>query len=208
MLTSANRPIVTPMQTVLTILVVTALVARFGTEVLAGYGIGSRLEFLLVPIVFAIGVACVPLVGMAIGAGLIERARRVAWTGAVLAGLLLGALGILVALAPQLWTGLFTKSPAVLEAAHSYLRWVGPSFGPFGLGLCLYFAAQGSGKVLGPVLAGTARLAVVALGGWLLMSQGAEAWTMYALIALGLLVYGVGSALGVYLTRWGPVVGR
>lgn len=197
-----------PVQTVLTVLVVTAVVARFGTEVLAGYGIGSRLEFLLVPIAFAIGVSCIPLVGMAIGAGQVVRARRVAWTGAVLAGLLLGALGVLVALAPQLWTGLFTKSPAVLEAAHNYLRWVGPTFGPFGVGLCLYFASQGSGKVLGPVLAGTGRLAVVAIGGWLLMSQGAEAWTMYALIALGLLVYGLGSALGVYLTRWGPVAKR
>ena len=199
---------IAPVQTVLTILVVTALVARFGTEVLAGYGIGSRLEFLLVPIVFAIGVACIPLVGMAIGAGQVARARRVAWTGGVLAGVLLGILGVLVALAPQLWTGLFTKSPAVLEAAHNYLRWVGPSFGPFGLGLCLYFASQGSGKVLGPVLAGTARLAVVAGGGWLLMSHGAEAWSMYALIALGLVVYGLGSCLGVYLTRWGPPVGR
>ena len=74
-----------PLQTVLTVLVLTALVARFGAEALAGYGIGARLEFLLVPIVFAVGVASVPMVGMAIGARDVARARRVAWTAAGLA---------------------------------------------------------------------------------------------------------------------------
>ena len=66
----------------LTVLILTKLVASFGTEALAGYGIGARLEFLLVPIVFAVGVASVPMVGMAIGAGDVARARQVAWTAA------------------------------------------------------------------------------------------------------------------------------
>ena len=44
-----------PFQVVLTVLILTRLVAGFGTEALAGYGIGARLEFLLVPIVFAVG---------------------------------------------------------------------------------------------------------------------------------------------------------
>ena len=52
---------VSPLQSVATVLVVTALVSRFGTEMLAGYGIGARLEFLLVPITFAIGVASVDI---------------------------------------------------------------------------------------------------------------------------------------------------
>ena len=69
-----------PLQTVLTILIFTKILAGFGTETLAGYGMGSRLEFLLTPIAFAFGVASVPMVGMAIGAGLVARARQVAWT--------------------------------------------------------------------------------------------------------------------------------
>ena len=68
-----------PFQVVLTVLILTRLVAGFGTEALAGYGIGARLEFLLVPIVFAVGVASVPMVGMAMGARDIARARR--WRG-------------------------------------------------------------------------------------------------------------------------------
>ena len=64
--------------------------ASFGTETLAGYGIGARLEFLLVPIVFAVGVASVPMVGMAVGAGNVARARQVAWTAAGAAAIAVG----------------------------------------------------------------------------------------------------------------------
>ena len=73
-----------PLQSVLTIVIFTHMLAEFGTEVLAGYGIGARLEFMLTSIAFAVGVASVPMVGMAIGAGQIARARRIAWiAGAV-----------------------------------------------------------------------------------------------------------------------------
>lgn len=191
------------LQTVLTILIVTGLIARFGTEALAGYGIGVRLEFLLIPITFAVGVACVPLVGMAIGAGNVARARKVAWTGSLLAAGLVGAVGMLVALWPDLWAARFTDQPPVLDAARSYLRWAAPCYAFLGLGMCLYFASQGSGKLLGPVLAGTLRLLVVGAGGWWLLQVGAPAWTMFALIGAGLVAYGSATALSVWLTRWG-----
>src|SRR5262245_6503235 len=93
-----------PLQSVVTVLILTRLVAGFGTEVLAGYGIGARLEFLLVPIVFAVGVACVPMVGMAIGARDVVRARRVAWTAGAVAAVAVGTIGLIVALAPPLWS--------------------------------------------------------------------------------------------------------
>src|SRR4051794_25327543 len=54
-----------PLQSVLTISIFTHLLAQFGTEVLAGYGIGARLEFMLTSIAFAVGIASVPMVGMA-----------------------------------------------------------------------------------------------------------------------------------------------
>ena len=57
-----------PLQSVLTISIFTYMLASFGTEILAGYGIGARLEFMLTSIAFAVGIATVPMVGMAIGA--------------------------------------------------------------------------------------------------------------------------------------------
>jgi putative MATE family efflux protein len=192
-----------PLQTVLTILVLTRLVASFGTNALAGYGIGTRLEFLLVPIAFAIGVASVPLVGMAIGAGLIARARRVAWVASAVAFAGLTVLGLMLALWPDVWSQLFTQDPVVLQSAATYFQWVGPGYGLFGLGLCLYFSSLGAGQAVGPVLAGTVRLLVVAVGGWMLAQAQAEPWTIFALAGAGMAVYGAAMAAIVHLTPWG-----
>ena len=192
-----------PLQTVLAILIFTKIIAGFGTEMLAGYGMGSRLEFLLTPIAFAFGVASVPMVGMAMGAGLIARARRVAWAAAAAAGLTLGVVGLIVAVNPELWVSLFTSDAGVTAAAYSYFALAGPAFGFFGVGVCLYFSSQGAAKVGGPVLAGTARLLLVGLGGWWLASSGAPAWTLFALVGAAMVVYGLGTALSVYLARWG-----
>ena len=192
-----------PLQTVLTVLIFTKILAGFGTETLAGYGMGSRLEFLLTPIAFAFGVASVPMVGMAMGAGLVTRARQAAWTAGAAAGITLGVIGLVVAVMPSLWIALFTSDPGVTAAASSYFAWAGPAFGFFGMGACLYFSSQGAAKVGGPVIAGTARLLLVGGGGWLLASTGAPAWTLFALVGAAMVVYGLGTALSIRLTRWG-----
>src|ERR1700710_2362135 len=155
-----------PLQTVITILIFTKIIAGFGTETLAGYGMGSRLEFLLIPIAFAFCFPPVPMVGMAIGAGLVARARQVAWTAGAASALSVGLVGLVVVLKPSLWVSLFTSDPRVSAAAYSYFAWAGPAFGFFGLGVCLYFSSQGAAKVGGPVLASTGRLLTVAIGGW------------------------------------------
>ena len=187
----------------LAVLIFTGLVARLGVGPLAGYGIGQRLEFLLIPIAFGIGVAAVPMVGMAIGAGQVERARRVAWTAGAVSAVNLGLVGAFVALVPQAWAGLFTSDASVLAPAHDYLRLAGPAFPFFGLGLTLYFASQGSGKVLGPVLASTLRLVVVAAAGAWLVSHSAPPQHYFLLVAAAMVVYGLSTAAAVWLTPWG-----
>jgi Na+-driven multidrug efflux pump len=169
---------------------------------LAGYGMGSRLEFLLTPIAFAFGVASVPMVGMAMGAGLVTRARQVAWTAGAAAAITVGAIGLIVAAMPSLWVSMFTSDPGVTAAASSYLVWAGPAFAFFGMGACLYFSSQGAAKVGGPVMAGTARLLIVGGGGAWLASAGAPAWTLFALVGAAMVVYGLGTALSIRLTRW------
>lgn len=193
-----------PIQTVGTILIITAIAASFGTATLAGYGIGSRLEFLLVPIAFSVGVASLPMVGMAIGAGDIARARKVAWTAGGLGALGLGLVGLFLCLFPRLWVSIFTRDPMVVEQASLYLRFAGPAFAFFGLSLALYFSSQGAGKILGPLLAGTVRLIAVLVGGYLLVKANAPVWTLFALVALGMVIMGGVTAGFVALTPWGP----
>jgi len=192
-----------PLQSILTILIFTKILAGFGTETLAGYGMGSRLEFLLIPIAFAFGVASVPMVGMAIGAGLVARARRVAWTAGAAAGLSVGLVGLVVAIWPSLWVSLFTRDPGVTAAAYSYFGWAGPAFAFFGMGTCLYFASQGAAKVGGPVLSSTVRLLTVAVGGFWLASIQAPAWTLFALVGGAMVIFGLSTAASIWLTRWG-----
>ncbi|HEY0851033.1 MAG TPA: MATE family efflux transporter [Bradyrhizobium sp.] len=191
-----------PLQTVLAIVIFTKILAGFGTVMLAGYGIGSRLEFLLIPIAFAVGTASIPMVGMAMGAGLVARARRVAWIAAATAGVVVGLIGVIVAINPGLWVSLFTSDPGVTEAAHSYFHWAGPGFGFFGAGVCLYFSSQGAAKVGGPVLAGTIRLVLVAVGGWWLATSGAPASTLFALVGTAMVVFGLSTALSIRFTHW------
>ena len=194
---------ISPLQSVLAVLICTGLVAHLGVAPLAGYSIGQRLEFMLIPIAFGIGVASVPMVGLAIGAGDVARARRVAWTAGGLSALNLALLGGGVALVPDAWATLFTRDEGVLAHARDYLRVVGPAFPFFGLGLTLYFASQGSGRVLGPVLAGTVRLALVAGAGWWLVAHEAPPAGYFAMVAAGMVVYGLSTAAAVKLTRWG-----
>lgn len=192
-----------PVQSVLAILIFTGLIARLGVLPLAGYGIGQRLEFLLIPISFGIGVAAVPMVGMAIGAGNIARARRVTWTAGLVSAFNLAIVGAIVSITPDIWATIFTSDESVLTYARQYLRTVGPAFPFFGLGLTLYFASQGSGKVLGPVLAGTLRLALVVGIGATLAMQQASAGDYFLLMAGVMLVYGISTVLAIMMTRWG-----
>jgi putative MATE family efflux protein len=191
-----------PLLSVATVLVLTSLVARFGPDALAGYGIGVRFEFLLIPIAFSIGVACVPMVGTAIGAGDVVRARQIAWTAGGLSASVLGILGILVVLMPGLWADMFTDNLAVTKAAYTYLRIAGLTYAFFGLGLCLYFASQGAGRVGGAIAAQGLRLAVVALGGWALSEMAGPLWTVFALSAFAMLPMGLGTALFIKLAKW------
>lgn len=193
-----------PLQTVLAMQVFARLVAPLGVLQLAGYSIGQRLEFLVTPFAFGIGVASVPMVGIAIGAGDFARARRVAWTAGAISFGVLASVGVVVAILPDLWAALFTRDEGVLGYAREYLRVVGPAFALLGLGTTLYFSSQGAGKVLGPVLAGTVRLAVAISAGAWLASHDAPAWQYFALVAIAMSSFGLSAAAAVRWTRWGP----
>ena len=185
---------VSTMQTNVTIALTTALVGMTaGPQAVAGFGTAARLEYLLVPLVFGLGGPLVALVGTNIGAGHRERALRIAWIGAGIAFVLCEIIGVAAALYPAAWLGLFGTDPAMLEAGSAYLRAVGPFYGFFGFGLALYFASQGAGKLLWPLLAGFARMAIAIGGGWLALKLTGSLAALFVAVGLALVVYGAES---------------
>ena len=193
---------VSSIQTNVTVALTTALVGAWaGPDAVAGYGTGARLEYLLVPLVFGLGAPLVALVGTNVGAGQWDRALRVAFMGGLVAFVLTEAVGLAAAAFPGAWLGLFGADPAMLASGAAYLRAVGPVYGFFGLGLALYFAAQGAGRLVWPMLAGLLRLTVAVGGGWLALRATGQLGWLYAALAAGLVLYGVMIAVAVWSGR-------
>ena len=134
------------LQTTLTVALTTAIVgAAAGPVGVAGYGTGSRLEYLLIPLVFGLGAPQVAMVGANIGAGARARAMQIAFAGAALSFAATESVGVAAAIWPRAWLSLFGDDPLMIATGAAYLRCVGPVYGFFGLGLSLYFASQGAG---------------------------------------------------------------
>ena len=193
----------TSLQTNVTIALATALVAgTSGTNAVAGYGTGVRLEYLLIPLIFGLGAPLVALVGTNIGAGQKQRALRIALVGGAIAFAISETLGLIAALWPQAWLALFSPDPGVIETGSAYLRIVGPTYGFFGLGMALYFASQGAARLFWPLLSGSLRVLVAIGGGWLaLRLTGSLNW-LFAALAFGLIVYGVTLTVAVRSGAW------
>ncbi|MBV8169821.1 MAG: MATE family efflux transporter, partial [Alphaproteobacteria bacterium] len=190
-------------QTNLTVVIVTGLVGSFGAAAIAGYGIGARLEYMLVPLVFGFGAPLVAMVGTNIGAGQLARAQRVAWLGGAIAAVVTGAIGLAAALFPAAWIGLFSPDPAVIAAGSRYLTIAGPCYGFFGLGMALYFASQGAGRLLWPFLANLNRLLVAGLGGWIVFRWFDGGLTgLFAMLAAALVLFGTVNASALALGSW------
>ncbi len=194
---------ISSVQTNVIIASATALVASVaGADAVAGYGTGARLEYLLIPLVFGLGAPLVALVGTNIGAGQYQRALRIGLCGGVIAFAITEAIGLATAIWPHAWLELFSADPRVIAAGSDYLHAVGPFYGFFGLGLALYFASQGAGRVGWPLLAGFVRMAVAVGGGFIaLRVSGSLSW-LFAALATGLVLHGTIVLAAVLAGAW------
>jgi putative MATE family efflux protein len=175
----------------LTIAIVTAYVALGGVEALAGYGAGSRLEFLLVPLAYGIGGPVGIVISANLGAGQTERAVSASWIGVLLAGALTELIGLTAAAFPQAWIGIFSQDPAVLQVGAEYLHRVGPFFGLFGVGYALYCVGQATGRMEASVFAALLRAAIAVLGGLVVVWLKADVTWNFIAVALGMVAFGL-----------------
>jgi putative MATE family efflux protein len=187
----------------LAVILVTGIVGSFGTNAIAGYGIASRLDYILIPLLFALGTAALTMVGTNFGAGQIARAERIAWIGAFFAAGMTELIGVTAAIFPRAWLSLFSTEPTVLATGELYLHTVAPFYGIFGFGMLLYFAGQGAGRVMWPVLAGTARLILAGFVGWMIVVHfGGGLRALFITMAMASITFGAITAMALWLRGW------
>jgi Na+-driven multidrug efflux pump len=156
----------------------------------------------MVPIAFGAGGPLVAIVGTNIGAGHVQRALRAAWVGGAIGFAMTETVGVAAALFPHAWLTLFDTDPAMLATGTLYLHIVGPFYGFFGLGLVLYFASQGAGRLAWPVAAQFFRLMTAAIGSWIALRLGSGLAVVFTMIGVALAVFGLTVAASIAAGSW------
>jgi Na+-driven multidrug efflux pump len=118
--------------------------------------------------------------------------------GAATIALLCGTLGLIVALQPGIWLGLFSSDAEVARIGTMYLRIVGPVYVCFGLGLGLFFVCQGFGRGFTAMIANAVRLLVSEGAGLAAVYwPGLGATGLFVAIAFGFCIYAALTVLAV-----------
>jgi putative MATE family efflux protein len=131
------------------LMVMTFLIASFGTQTLAAWGVGSNiLQVVIIP-AFGLSMAISIQAGQNIGAGNIERAARVGRLGATLAFAILSGIGIIVFLfAPHFAAFFVPRDPGVIAAGAHFLRIMALAWGFMGIQLALTGVLRASGNMM------------------------------------------------------------
>jgi putative MATE family efflux protein len=167
------------------IMVLTGVVARLGTPDLAAYGLGTRLDFLLLSFSFGVSAAVLTLVGLAVGAGRPAQAVRYVRAAAVLIVASLAVAASILWWRPSLWLGIFSDDPGIHAVGTTYFRIVGPSYPFVGLSMVLAFAFQGLGRATPPLVVMAIRVPVVLLAALLCVRAGLGEAAVFTTIAAG-----------------------
>ena len=96
-----------------------------------------------------------------------------------------GIGGLAVALWPEAWASIFTDDVQTLASAKGYLQYVGPFFAFQGIGLSLFFASQGAGRMTWPLIAAAVRL-MIGIGGGAVLLYGYDASLNMIYLASGI----------------------
>ena len=176
------------------LIAITAYVAHFGIEALAGYGLAARVELLISSVVLALGVGTTTMVGTCVGARQEARARRVTLVSCLLAAAIFAAIGLGVAFSGSSIAGLFTHAEEVVLAGSDYFYATGLVYGFMAAFVIMLSAYQGWGRAVPPLLVSLMRVAIVLIGGWMLLQCAPRLDRLYYLVAgstvIGALVLG------------------
>ena len=141
--------------------IITAMIARYGAEAVAGFGVASRIESLVLVIFYALSAIIGPFVGQNLSAGeqdRILRALRLCTLFCIGSGLVIAAL---LATFAGLLPMLFSDNPAVIEVARLFL-WLAPiGYGTYGMVMVMNAAFNGLGRPMPGVIVSLLRTVII-----------------------------------------------
>jgi putative MATE family efflux protein len=187
--------------------IITNLLAGFGSAAVAGFGLGCRVESVVMVPFFALSAIMNPFAGQNAGAGRPARVREAMRVSAIFCAGLGTALAVALYLARGWIASRFTFDAGVLGAATLYLALVPLSYGPAGVIAIANAAFNGLNRPLSAVVVSVARTLVVNvpvawIGGRLFGTAGIFLGICFSNVAVG-----IGSFVWVYATtgrRHGP----
>jgi putative MATE family efflux protein len=180
------------------LILLTAVVARLGDADLAAYGLGTRLDFLLMSFAYGVGASMLTLVGLTVGARRPEAIRGYVARAAVIAAALLAVPGLLLCWRPALWLGLFTDDAGIHAVGARYFRVLGPFYPFVGVSMVVAFAFQGLGQPTVPLALTVVRVLLVLTGAVACARLGLGETGVFAVIAAGN-VFAAASMLALFL---------
>ncbi len=141
--------------------VITAMLARYGPEAVAGFGVASRIEALMLVMYYAMSAIIGPFVGQNVAAGKADRIHRALWLCTVFC--LASGLGIALILAAFSTSlpALFSDDPTVTGVTTTFLLIAPVGYGAYGMVMVMNAAFNGMGKPLPGVIISAARTVAI-----------------------------------------------
>jgi putative MATE family efflux protein len=141
--------------------VITAMIARYGPEAVAGFGVASRIESLVLVLYYALSSVIGPFVGQNLSAGKEDRIQlslRLCATFCISSGLIVAvSLALLSGFLPTL----FSDNEAVISVTRMFL-WIAPiSYGAYGIVMVVNAAFNGLGNPMPGVIISVTRILVL-----------------------------------------------
>jgi putative MATE family efflux protein len=131
---------------------VVGIVAGFGTYAVAAYGVGMRLQMVILMPAFALGGSAATLVGQNLGAGKSARAKRSAWVATIFDMIIMVFVAVIFYLFARQIIGVFNKNREVIDLGAEYIRITTPFYIFIAFGVVLNRALAGAGDTFVPMI--------------------------------------------------------
>lgn len=168
------------------------LIASYGTQALAGYQVGARIEAFAFMPGFGFSVAAMVLSGQYLGAKQKENAYAAGLLSMKIAAIFMGSVGVVLVIFPHYLAHFFTNDTETIESATLYLRLVGATQIPLAVTFVLSGALRGAGATRMTLrISTTSMWCFRILPAWLVVHYGMSIIGVYLAMAIETFIKGV-----------------